>query len=134
MLNRLRLPIFVAQINLEGPSKQLEQHLKARLGDGGIVTPLGQLIPNEGMLRPGELVKRKHHTGVAEFLPYQITARVVDMGVFDAKDEADFAFELGEAVDGVDRVRGGGVRGGVGCGVGAEGAGVDVCGEVGYCC
>lgn len=109
MLYLLRFPILLSQVNLERPPKQLEQHLEARLGDRRVITPLGQLIADERVLSPREFVERKHHTGVAEFLANEITASIVDVGVFDAEDEADFAFELGEEVDCVSGVWGGGV-------------------------
>lgn len=53
------------------------------------------------MLGPGEFVETEDDTGVAEFLADQVPARIGDVGVFDAEDEADFAFEVGEEVDGV---------------------------------
>lgn len=73
------------------------------------------------MLRPRKLVPAKDHASVAHLLADEVAARVGDVGVLDAKDHGDFTFELGKLVEGVDAVGGRG-GGGVGFGVGAEGA------------
>lgn len=99
MLNLLHCPVPLSQINLQRTSKQLEQNLKASLGNSRIISALGQLIPNEGMLRPSKLMEAEDDTCIAEFLPNQITTCIVDVGVFDAEDEAYFAFEFGKEID-----------------------------------
>lgn len=65
MLDFLRSAVFASEINLQRPSKQLQQHLKTRLGNRRIVAPLAQLVPDERMLRPGELMEAKDDAGFA---------------------------------------------------------------------
>jgi adenylylsulfate kinase-like enzyme len=40
---------MLAQIQLQGPSEQFQQHLEARLGDGRVVPALAKLISDKGI-------------------------------------------------------------------------------------
>jgi hypothetical protein len=40
---------MLAQIQLQGPSKQFQQHLEASLGDGRVVPALAELISDKGI-------------------------------------------------------------------------------------
>lgn len=123
------------KVRLQHPPKHLHQHLKTNLGNGRVIPPLAQLIPDKRVLRPRKLVPAKRHPGIAQALADEVPAGRWDVRVLDAEDEgqlggAGWGGELREEVEGV----GGGGRGrggGVGGGVRAEGAGVDVGGEVG---
>lgn len=121
MLQLLRRAIPRPQIHLERPAKQLQQHLEAGLGDGRVVAAFTQLVADKGVLCPCELVPAKHDAGVAHLLANEVAAGVGDVRVLDAKDHGDFAFELGQLVERVCAVGGRG-GGGVGRGVGPEGA------------
>lgn len=125
------------QLRLEHPPEQLEQDLEAGFGDGRVVAPLAQLVADESVLGPGELVPAEDAARGPQRGADQVPPGVGDVGVADAEDEGGFGPEEGEVVE---RVRGGsggggwGRGGGVRPGVGAEGAGVDICWEVGCCC
>lgn len=134
MLNLISPAHPIPQLRLEHPPEQLQQHLEASLGDGRVVAAFAQLVADEGVLRPGELVPAEDAAGLAELGADEVPSRVRDVGVADAEDEGRLAAEEGELVEGVWGVGGGGGGGGVGGGVGAEGAGVDVGREVGCCC
>lgn len=142
VLHLLLLPRSLTQVRLQHPSKSLQQYLEADLGDGWIVPSLAQLVPDERMLRPRELVEAECHSGFSELGADQITTGVGHVCILDAKDQGYFAvLELLELVDGVRsnetgrgcrvRARSGSGRGGIGTIVGAEGARVDVGAEVG---
>jgi hypothetical protein len=49
ILNHLLLTIVLAQIQLQSATKQLEQHLKANLGNSRIVPALAELIADKGI-------------------------------------------------------------------------------------
>lgn len=143
VLDLLGCLVLGAQVDLEGPAEQLEQDLEARLGDGGVVPALAQLVADEGVLGPGELVEVEDHARLPQLGADEVAAGVVDVGVLDAEDHRDLALEPGEEVQGV--VAAGRRRGrGVCALVGAEGARVDVrrevadrCGDAGVklaCC
>lgn len=115
MLQLLWRPIPAPEIDLQRPTKELQQDLEAGLGDGGVIPTFTQLITDKGVLGPGELVKAKDDTGLAELLADEVAAGVVDVGVLEAKDQTHLAAEAGEQVERVVAVRGCG-GGGV-CGV-----------------
>lgn len=129
MLELLGCSVLDAQVNLERPLEHLEQDLEASLSDGGVVPALAELVTDEGVLGPGELVPAEGHTRLPQLGADEIPAGVVDVSVLDAEDQGDLTLELAEEVDGVvaaGRRRGGCVR----ALVGAEGARVDVRREV----
>lgn len=133
MLELWGCPVLGAQVDLERAAEQLEQDLEARLGDGGVVPALAQLVADEGVLGPGELVEVEDHACLPQLGADQVAAGVVDVGVLDAEDHGDLALELVEEVQGVVAARRGG-GGGVCALVGAEGARVHVGSEVADCC
>lgn len=49
ILDHQFLPIMIAQIQLQGAPKQLEQHLKADLGNSRIIPTLAELITDKGI-------------------------------------------------------------------------------------
>ena len=107
------------QLGPQHPPKQLQQHLEARLGDGGVVAALAQLVADEGVLRPRELVEAEDGARGAQLGADQVAPGVGHVRVLEPEDQGRLAAELGEEVQRV-RARGGGsVRGGVGRRVGA---------------
>lgn len=118
------------QVSLEHPAKELEEHLEADLCDGRVVAALGELVADEGVLGPGELVEAGGDAGLAELGADEIATGVGDVGVLDAKDHGDLALEPVEEVEGVVAA-GRSSRRGVGGFIRAQGARVDVRGEVG---
>lgn len=130
MLQLLRLVVLVAQVRLERAPEQLEQDLKADLGDGWVVAALTELVADEGVLRPGELVEAEHDTVLAQLLPDQVPACVGHVCVFDAENQGRLGLGLVQEVDGVVAV-GRGLGRCVGGVVGTQRTAVDVRGEVG---
>lgn len=119
------------QVRLQHAPKQLQQHLKAHLGDGRVVAALAQLVADEGVLGPGELVEGGGDAGLAQLGADEVAALGGDVGVLDAEDHGDLGVREGrQQVEGVRAALRGG-RGGVLGRVRAEGAGVDVGCEVG---
>jgi hypothetical protein len=86
------------------------------------------------VLRPGELVPAEADVRAAELLADEVAPAVGHVGVADAEDERDLGADAVQVVEGVGAVWGGRCGRYVWSGVGAEGAGVDVCWEVGCCC
>lgn len=122
-----------SQVRLQSPPKQLQQHLETDLGNGRVVPPFAQLVPDEGVLGVRELVEAEECAALAHLLPDEVPTFVVDVRVLDAEDEGELGVaQLAEVVDCVRAVWGGGGGGGVACGVRAQRAGVDVGCEVGY--
>lgn len=121
VLRLLGWPVPRAEVNLERPAEQLEQDLEAGLGDGWVVAALAQLVADEGVLGPGELVPAEDDAGVAHLAADEVAPGVGDVRVPDAEDHAHLAAEAGEEIQRVRAVRGGRVGGGVGARVGAEG-------------
>lgn len=74
------------EIGAQRAVEQLEQHLEADAGNGGVVAALGQLVADEGMLGPGHLVKVEGDAVVVQRLPDQVTASGRDVGVALAED------------------------------------------------
>ena len=99
MLDLLLFAICRPEVCLENPPKQLEKDLEANFGNGRVITPLAQLIADEGVLRPGKLVEAKDDPRVTKFLSDEIAAGVGDVRVLDAEDHCHFAPELGEQID-----------------------------------
>jgi hypothetical protein len=140
MLHLLLDPVVCAQVRLQHPPKDLEQDLETGLGDGGVVAALAQLVTDEGVLRPRELVPAEDGAGLAQLAPDQVPAPVRHVRVEQAEEEGELGGRVlrgREAREEVERVlrRGRGwARGRRGCCLGAvraEGAAVDVGGEVG---
>jgi hypothetical protein len=130
VLDLLLFAICRPEICLENPPKQFEKDLKAGFGNGRVVTPLAQLITDEGMLRPGKLVEAKDDSRLTKLLSDEVAAGVGDVRVLDAEDHCHLAPELGEQIDCVvaPRCR---VVSGVGSFVRAEGTAVHIRCEVG---
>ena len=129
VLDLLGLDIPLADLGLQHPPEELQEDLEAHLRDDGVIAPLAQLVPDEGVLGPGELVEGVHDAGLAELEADEVAAGVRDVGVLHAEEHGDLGADVVEVVEGVRRGRGPRGRG-VG-GVGAQGAGVDVSREVG---
>lgn len=91
----------LAEVDLQPALEQLEQHLEADLGDGGVIPPLGQLIPYEGMLGAGNLVEREIHTGVVQRLADEVAARGWDVVVALAEDHDELAVDVARALEAV---------------------------------
>lgn len=135
MLGRSDAAVPGPEVGLEDAAEELEQDLEADLGDGRVVAALAELVADEGVLGPGEFVEAGCHPRLAELGADEVAAGAVDVGVLDAEDHGDLGVvggEAGDEVEGVVAGWGGGRGGGVAGVVGAEGAGVDVCCEVGY--
>jgi hypothetical protein len=109
--------VLSSQIGLEDTTKEFQQDLEADLGNGRIVATLAELVPDESMLRPGELVEASNDTSLTELSTNKIAASVGDMSILDAKDHGNLSLELMEKVQSVIAVRRGG-RGSVGSIVG----------------
>jgi hypothetical protein len=123
--------ILGAQVRLESTAKKLKQNLEANLCDGWIIAALAELVADEGVLGPGEFVEASGNAGGTELGADEITAGVRDVSVFDAENHGNLSVaEVGEAVESVLAVRRGRVGRGIGRGVGAESARVNICGEV----
>lgn len=118
-----------AEVDLEGAAEQLEQDLEAGLGDGRVVAALAELVADEGVLGPGELVEVEHGARGAQLGADQVPPRVADVRVLDAEDQRHFALELVQLVQRVGAARGRLGRG-VGGLVGPERARVHVRREV----
>lgn len=116
------LPHWRPQIRLKHSGEQLQQNFEADLCHGGVIPALAELISDEGVLRPGELVEAGNDVRVAHGLADEIAALGGDVGVLDA--EYHGALGVGEGGEEGDGRVGGGGRG-------AKGGGVDVCCEVG---
>lgn len=100
---------MLSQIQLQCPSKQLEEHLKADLANGRVIAALAKLItdkricgverasandalyPREATLtlRPRDFVETEQNTFVMQGLADQITAFGRDMGIVLAEDLHD---------------------------------------------
>lgn len=106
MLNLRRVRVTRSQVRLEDSPKQLRQHLEAYFGDGRVVAALAELVPDEGVLCPCELVEAEHDTGLAQLLPDQVASSVGDVRVLDAEDHGNFSLDLRESVDRMVAVRG----------------------------
>lgn len=105
MLDLLRGGIARSQVRLEDSPEQLEQHLEAYLGDRRVVAPLAELVADEGVLRPRELVEVEHGARRPQLLPDQVAPGVGDVRVLDAEDHGHFSFDLPELIDRVVAVR-----------------------------
>lgn len=136
MLHLLHRPVAGAQVRLEHAPEQLEQDLEADLCDGRVVAALAQLVADEGVLGPGELVKAEDDAGLAQLGPDQVTSGVGHVRVLDAEDHGHLAAAaFGQPREPVERVGGvwGGRRaGGVWARMRAQGARVHVGCEVVY--
>lgn len=121
--------LLAAQVRLEHAAKQLQQDLKADLGDGGIVSALAQLIADKRVLRPRKLMPASDDASLAHLGADQVPSGIGYVGILDAKDHGDFALELAKLVQSMDAV-GGSIGGRVGTRVGAERTAVDVGGKV----
>lgn len=129
MLHLLRLAVVRAQVRLEHAPEELQEDLEARLGDGRVVAALAQLVADEGVLRPRELVEAEDDAGLAELQPDQVPPGVRHVRVLDAEDHGHLALEPGQQIERVG-APGGRLGAGVGRRVGPERARVHVRGEV----
>ena len=129
VFQRPTIPLFCSQIRLEDPAEDLEEDLEAGFGDGRVVAPLAELVADEGVLGPGELVPVEGDARGAHLGANQVAPGVGDVGVADAKDHGGLASQVGEEVEGVRAVRRRGLDGEVWARVGAQGAAVYVGGE-----
>jgi hypothetical protein len=107
MLNVPLYAMMIPQLCLEQPSKDLKQDLKTSLGDGRIIPPFAQLVADEGVLRPCELVPAEGHAGLAQFQSDQVAAPVRHVRVQHSEDERELGGDVGwrlvlpEEVEGV---------------------------------
>lgn len=122
MLWLWRLPNRRPQIRLKHSGEQLQQNFEADLCHSRVIPALAELVPDERVLRPGELVEASNDARFAHGLADEVAALGGDVGVLDAEDHG----ALGVGEGGEER------NGRVGSGGwGAKGGGVDVCCEVG---
>jgi hypothetical protein len=54
---------MLAQIQLQGPSKQFQQHLEAGLGDGRVIPALAKLISDKGIYIVSVRLYQKKESG-----------------------------------------------------------------------
>ena len=106
------------EVDLEGTAEQLEQDLEAGLGNGWVVAALAQLVADESVLSPRELMPAEDDAGFAHLGADEVAPGVGHVRVLDAEDHGHLAFEFGEEVDSMVGVGWGGGRG-VCCCVGA---------------
>lgn len=105
MFDLLGLSIPGAQVRLERPAEQLRQDFEADLGDGGVVAALGQLVADEGVLRPRELVEAEDGARLAQLVPDQVPPLVRDVRVLEAEDHRHLALDLPQPVERVVAAR-----------------------------
>jgi hypothetical protein len=65
MLNRAPIALLLPKLGAQDAPKDLEQDLEAGLGDGRVVAALAELVADEGVLGPGELVPAEGGAGGA---------------------------------------------------------------------
>ena len=93
----LNLPISTfsrPEITTERPPKQLQQHLEANASNARVISALTQLIPDERMLSPGNLVEAERSTRIVQRLPDQIAAFWRDVVVTLAEDHDELAVDV----------------------------------------
>lgn len=125
--------IFGAQVDLEGSAEQLQEDLEASLRDCGVVATLAELIADERVLSPGKLVEAKDDAGLAQLGTNQVATDIWHVSVLEPEYQGHLALEITKEVDSVyaiGRGRGGGENRLL---MRAQGARMDVCGEVADC-
>lgn len=101
MLDRAPVAAALAEVGPEHAAKDLEQDLEAGPRDGRVVAALAELVADEGVLRPRELVPREDGAGAAQGRPDGVAPGVRDVRIAQAEDEGRFAAEGREEVYGV---------------------------------
>lgn len=106
ILNHQFLPIMIAQIQLQGAPKQLEEHLKADLGNSWIIPTLAELITDKGIwirllvstfvfgvrrfvqltLRPGDFIETEQDALIMQGLADEIASLGRDVVIVFAED------------------------------------------------
>lgn len=105
VLNLLGRAVLGAQVGLERAAKQLEQDLEADLCDGRVVAALAELVADEGVLGPGELVEAEDGAGLAQLEPDQVAPGIGYVRVLETEDHGHLALELAQLVDRVIAAR-----------------------------
>lgn len=106
ILDHQFLPIMIAQIQLQGAPEQLEQHLKADLGNSRIIPTLAELITDKGIwisilvsifvfgvkrfvqltLRPSDFIETEQDALIMQGLADEIASLGRDMVIVFAED------------------------------------------------
>ena len=128
----VRAAVRLAELGSEHAAKQLEENLEAGLTDGRVVAAFAELVADEGVLGPGELVEAKSCAGLAHLEPNQVAPGVGHVRVLDPEDERYLAPDARQKVERVSAVRRRGRRRRVGARVRAQRARVDVGWEVAH--
>lgn len=124
---------LLSKLRLQDPPEDLKEDFKAGLCHGGVVAALAELVTDERVLSPGELMPAKGGAGSAQGSTDDVAPGVRDVRIPDAEDEGCLTAQVAEAVKRMRRVAsGGGGRREVRPGMRAERATVDVGGEVAY--
>ena len=87
------------EIPIQRPPKQLQQHLETYPRNARIISPLTQLIPNERMLSPRNLVEAECSIRFMQRLPDEITAFWRDMIVTLAEDHDELAVDVFDSLE-----------------------------------
>ena len=91
MFRRCNRAVLRAKIRLQHTAKQLEQNLEADLGNSRVIAALAELVADEGMLGPGELIEAGNDASIAQLGADKVTPGIGNMSVLDAEDDGDLA-------------------------------------------
>ena len=87
------------EITIQRPPKQLQHHLETYSRNARVISPLTQLIPNERMLSPRNLVEAERSTRFMQRLPDEIAAFWRDVIVTLAEDHDELAVDVFDSLE-----------------------------------
>ena len=99
VLDLLGRVVTGAQVRLERAAEELDQDLEADLGVSRVVAALAELVADEGVLGPSELVEVEHRARRAQLLPNQVPTLVRHVRVLDSEDHRHLGLDLSQSVD-----------------------------------
>lgn len=86
ILHLAPIPLPRPQISTQRPPKHLKQDLEADPSERRVIAPFAQLVADESMLCPRQLVERESHVGVHKRLADGVATGGRDMVVAFAED------------------------------------------------